>query len=76
MESHICPNCKAEGKFSYAMQKCTACGIPAEVLLMGHRNIARWRKMDARARGERSNVIIGGSAGRKRNKHGRKGAKK
>src|SRR4051812_5303019 len=75
MENPICPNCKRNA-WSPAMMQCTACGLPQEVVDMGHRNIARWRKMDARARGERSKVIIGGSAGRKKNKHGRKGAKK
>jgi hypothetical protein len=74
----ICPVCGAKHSHDRATSSCRKCGVPDEILLMGPRMIARWKRQhakEARARGERQKVVIGGSAGRKRNKHGRKGVK-
>lgn len=67
----VCPNCKSKFSHSMAMRKCTKCGLPDEVAELGPRGIARWRKQEAKRRGDRTKKIVAST--RKKNKHGRKG---
>lgn len=65
-----CPCCGAKFSHSIATDSCLKCGIPDEVVAMGHRYIARWRNqhMPKKPRA--------GSKTKRTAKHGRKGVKR
>jgi len=72
----ICPACGAKFSHSIGNLCCKKCGIPDEVVYMGHLAIARWKKQKARADGqtkrEAKKIKWGGhKKSLRRKKHGR-----
>lgn len=79
-----CPACGAKFSHSTALLKCKVCGLPDEIARLGDDVIGRWKRENhigrmlrqRRAEQEAKNQpTFGGSAGRKKNKHGRRGVK-
>lgn len=65
-----CPGCGAKFSHDLAKNQCSKCGLPDEVADLGPKVIARWKRKAGIKR-----AIFGGSAGRRKNKHGRRGVK-
>lgn len=79
MNAPTCPNTACGAKFQHDRQaeKCKQCGLPDEIAEQGPQAIAHWvRRGRVRAgvqlskREFKEKPVIGGSAGRRRKKHG------
>jgi hypothetical protein len=82
LNTPTCPACGAKFQHDNRKAKCKVCGLPDEIRAAGESIVIRWKKQNhigkllrerRRAAADKSKIVLGGSAGRKRNKHGRKG---
>lgn len=75
-----CPSCGSKFSYDKARSCCSVCGLPDEIATLGPELIKKWKQKNhvgralrqkKRAEADRSKVVIGGSAGRRKKKHGR-----
>lgn len=78
-----CPACGAKFSLDAITLRCRICGLPDEIAHAGPQVVERWKKQnhvgrtlrECRAAEADKSKTVGGSAGRKKNRHGRKGVK-
>lgn len=69
----VCPACGAKFAHSEAEMRCQRCFIPDEIVDLGPKMIARWKKQQLKDKGASKREIKKGRQPKGRNKHGRKG---